>query len=1107
MSSRKFKFISPGIFINEIDKSQLPGLPALVGPALIGRFERGPTLKPTQVNSFEQFVQTFGEPIPGGKGGDVFRDGNYTAPTYAAYAAQAWLRNNSPVTVVRLLGDTNKDATAGGDSYAGWKTDNILPTTDGTTNGGAYGLFIAQHSALTYTLTPGTFTGEGQQVIVVQLTGSSNAAINSDASSTSATRFNTGSDGTAAAVAATFASAVNATTTGFSATVSSGVVTLTAPGTNANVVITSGSTAGIFSLTNSAGTVIPNSTAEPVTASLTPTTGTLAAIWYLDQGSIMLSGTKLDCGAASVTGSGLFLRPVENSNVYKVIITSNGTTKVEETSFDFSKSSGRFIRKRFNTNPTLTNSTITDTAKTYFLGETFEGEVNSKITLSDKSRLFGAIVPLTSPNETSFTGGDFKFTYSKINQGQGVIGKTGWFISQDISTDYVNYNPADMTKLFRLNGRLTREGVQKEVKISIKDIRKSPDPNNDYGTFTVAIRDIRDTDADPIYLEQFNNCNLNPFSDNYIGKLIGDKFEEWDYDSKLYKEYGDFQNNSDYIRVEVANDVRNASTNPTFLPFGVIGPPRFRGFYITGSGQLKDFGDNVALATAGTGTLVKSGLDYVGTLETTNTNRTIYTGSETGIVKTKFNFPELRLRVSSSEGFIIDPTDAFFGVDTTYNSNEFNYSVRDVIRAKPDAVNSHDADGNDTETSWTFSLDNIRNIKVSTSGYTGSYGTHAAYDTSARVNQFSYTSHTGSAGQTNVPINAATASYENVLDAGFDRFTTCLHGGFDGLDIKEREPFRNTFLDGAGEDTNYAYNSLALAIDSLRDTERVEFNLVAMPGVTNNSLNSKLVRMAENRGDSLAIIDLKNGYVADTEGTQSVQDRLGSVNQTVNNLNQNLRLNSSYGAAYYPWVQIRDTINGATLWAPPSIAAIGAFSYSEAVSDLWFAPAGFTRGGLSSNNAAGLPVVGVRQRLTSKERDKLYENNVNPIASFPAEGIVIFGQKTLQTTPSALDRINVRRLVIFLKREVSRIAATLLFDQNVQVTWNRFRGQVENLLGGVQAGLGLTDYRVILDETTTTPDLIDRNILYAKIFVKPARAIEFIAIDFIITDSGASFND
>ena len=223
-------------------------------------------------------------------------------------------------------------------------------------------------------------------------------------------------------------------------------------------------------------------------------------------------------------------------------------------------------------------------------------------------------------------------------------------------------------------------------------------------------------------------------------------------------------------------------------------------------------------------------------------------------------------------------------------------------------------------------------------------------------------------------------------------------------------------------------------------------------------------------------------------------------------MKDSLQINSSFGAAYYPWVHIQDTINNALVWAPPSVAALGAMSYGQKQQELWFAPAGFTRGGLSLG-AAGIPVVNVRERLTSKDRDTLYDANVNPIAQFPAEGIVIFGQKTLQVTPSALDRINVRRLLIFLKRQISTIAATLLFDQNVESTWNRFKGRVGPLLQGVKAGLGLEDYRLILDRTTTTPDLIDRNIMYAKIYLKPTRAIEFIAIDFVITDSGAAFED
>jgi phage tail sheath protein FI len=229
------------------------------------------------------------------------------------------------------------------------------------------------------------------------------------------------------------------------------------------------------------------------------------------------------------------------------------------------------------------------------------------------------------------------------------------------------------------------------------------------------------------------------------------------------------------------------------------------------------------------------------------------------------------------------------------------------------------------------------------------------------------------------------------------------------------------------------------------------------------------------------------------------------VGDTINELRERA-LNSSYGCAYYPWVQLRDETSSQLLFAPPSIAAVGTFSSAQNVSEVWFAPAGFTRGGLTEG-AAGLPVVGVVQRLNSSDRDKLYEANINPIATFPAEGIVMFGQKTLQVTPSALDRINVRRLMIHVKKNISYIASRLLFDQNVQVTWDRFLNNAEPFLESIKQRLGLMAYKVVLDETTTTPDLIDRNILYAKIFLKPARAIEFIAIDFVITNSGASFED
>ena len=340
---------------------------------------------------------------------------------------------------------------------------------------------------------------------------------------------------------------------------------------------------------------------------------------------------------------------------------------------------------------------------------------------------------------------------------------------------------------------------------------------------------------------------------------------------------------------------------------------------------------------------------------------------------------------------------------------------------------------------------------------------------------------------------------------GYDRFTVPLVGGFDGLDIRDKEPFNNTDLAGGSDTTNYAYYSVRRALDTVSDPENVEMNLLTVPGIFNSALTAKVLEICESRGDALGLIDIDSGYKAQTENTNTQQQNAGSVSTAITNLRAR-QLNSSYGACYYPWVQIQDTISDSLVFVPPSVVALGTFSSAQRDSELWFAPAGFTRGGLTEGSA-GIPVIQTRTRLSSKERDDLYEANINPIATFPSEGIVIFGQKTLQVTPSALDRINVRRLLIFLKKEISRISATILFDQNVPATWNRFLSKVDPFLRSVQSRLGLTDYRVILDESTTTPELVDRNIMYAKIFLKPARAIEFIALDFVITNSGAGFED
>jgi hypothetical protein len=363
--------------------------------------------------------------------------------------------------------------------------------------------------------------------------------------------------------------------------------------------------------------------------------------------------------------------------------------------------------------------------------------------------------------------------------------------------------------------------------------------------------------------------------------------------------------------------------------------------------------------------------------------------------------------------------------------------------------------------------------------------------------------------------SVTSASYGDLLDLGYNKFTAPFWGGFDGFNILLPDPVYNKGIAGEGgsgtgtatENNSSAYYTWKRAVDTVADPEALNMNLLAAPGLTVNSLTQHMINVCEERADAMALVDLANVYIPPAEAYKSTKKaRIGTTPVEAAKALRSRRIDSSYGATFYPWVQTRDENTGMLLWVPPTVAMMGVLASSEARSDLWFAPAGFNRGGLT-DGAAGIPVTAVTEKLTSKERDTLYDARINPIASFPSSGIVVFGQKTLQERQSALDRINVRRLVIYLKKQISILSTKILFEQNVQATWSRFRGLIEPFLANVQTQFGITEYKLILDESTTTPDLIDQNILYAKIMVKPARAIEFIAIDFVIASTGASFDD
>ena len=816
-----------------------------------------------------------------------------------------------------------------------------------------------------------------------------------------------------------------------------------------------------------------------------PITGSLAAVWYVQDGAVVLTGTARDgqnsegCGVLiKGDGGAKFTAKVVSAAAALPYATKLSTATVNKTAtFNFNRDSDLFIRKVFNTDPTKTNSEIIPTSETtqsYWLGETFESNVvsaeNSKLAVTgtivgDTNDMLGVILGLE---------GSAGLTWGSRLGMKARAAQTGWFLSQDNrGTTTANFNPATNTdKLFKFHALDSGESANRDLKISIKSIKAPSDNFNKYGTFTVEIRGHRDTDSKPTVVEQFSSVNLNPKSGNYIGRVIGDMYVEYDEATKTIRSHGDNPNNSKYVRVEVSPTVADAGAQG-LLPFGVYGP-------LVPATHAISSGSTATILAVGSGS--SDCVPWLTLEEDHGPNQLLSTRVR---LTSSIEFPTSRLRVSSSEGGLVLGTKAYFGYQSNIkDTKRFDHTNVDLFRGQPYELDPTSSPGAATQYSWVFTLDDVRT--------SASDSNHAVYLSGSR------------AGGTSL---SAGGTYQTVLDAGYNQFTSPMFGGFDGYDVTEQDPLRSSYLTDGTEKSNSSFYSVKKALDVVSDRDFVEFDLITMPGITNSSLNTSMINLCEDRADALAIVDIAGGYVPPSGRKTSETDAasLGSVSSTVSNL-KTMGVNSSYGCAFYPWVKIRDNVNDALLYVPPSVVALGTLSSSQRKSAVWFAPAGFTRGGLSEGSS-GLSVIGVRQRLTSADRDKLYDANVNPIASFPAEGIVIFGQKTLQVTPSALDRINVRRLLIHVKKEISRISSTLLFEQNVQATWNRFLGEVRPFLQNIKSGLGLTDFKVVLDETTTTPDLVDRNVLYAKIFLKPARAIEFIALDFIIMRSGASFDD
>lgn len=581
------------------------------------------------------------------------------------------------------------------------------------------------------------------------------------------------------------------------------------------------------------------------------------------------------------------------------------------------------------------------------------------------------------------------------------------------------------TKLFRLFRFFTisdGDSSAKEIKISIRNIK--PDTKE----FDIIVRSFNDTDANPVILESFSRCSMDPTSNNFVGRKVGTKD-------------GLFTLKSNYVMLELAE----GADDPQETTVGAAFPAGFEGF----PQRDPEVNSNVGVQAPC--------ITYKKTYSQFEKKRKFYLG------------------LSNTVGIDQDFFD-YIGKPNTSNPNIWTATTNGFHM---------DVDASSATIDGVFMvIDNSGNTMSPTFSFD--------------VGDSEFRTEAGTIG----------TSYER-LDSR--KFTFAPYGGFDGWDIYRTNRtfsdsytfngskgvlgltsgiFENIALSNGEPGINSDYYAYLEGIRTYSNPEATNINIFATPGITtldNSNLVEETIEMIETeRCDSL--------YITTTPDTIGDGVTIASAQDTADSLDG--LFDSNYTATYWPWIQINDTENNVLTYVPPTRDVVRNIALTDNVAFPWFAVGGVTRGKVRA--------VKARVKLTQAQRDTLYEGRINPIATFPEEGVLIWGNKTLQVKESALDRINVRRLLLQARKLISAVSIRLLFEQNDDVVRNQFLSLVNPILDNIRAERGLTDFRVELDNS---PESIDRNELCGKIFIKPTRALEFICVEFNLTNTGANFDD
>ena len=663
--------------------------------------------------------------------------------------------------------------------------------------------------------------------------------------------------------------------------------------------------------------------------------------------------------------------------------------------------------------------------------------------------------------------------------------KTPWIVSQFTSvSDNKAARPATAEaggakKLFRLYSLNDGEVGNTQFRLLISDLRYNG--ANDYGTFTLSLEKF---DSDPVRGEtliSWKKADLNPDSPNFIGRLIGDEHTYYDFDldsdKQRLKTKGSYALKNDYVRIELSDEVKQGLIDPSMLPAGFQGHSHLR--------------------TAITNNFVEQA-----TIEAAESN-CVFTNDSNARTAVLSSAEVLPLDYVKSISRVISgsteeaDSDLAWGVKLSVRENKdsgkkelveqiFNHSVKSWTKFFPELGQSHafETEGKETD-QFQNSFFSLENIELGS-------------DTSSAVwNGSKYVRKPATPSNRFVTISQD-AKGGNVK---YLKFRCLFQGGFDGVNIFDQEKAELTSVasvrEGQDETATQKFTgptimSYRRAVDVLSDKSAADFQLLSVPGQRASQVTDYAIDACEDRFDALLVMDVVE-KTAETHHVELSSEK-PHVRNTISSF-EDRSLDTSFAAAYFPDVVIRRPSDSAPVIMPPSVGMMGVMSRNDSIADPWFAPAGLSRGRLGA--------IDSQVRMNRDLLDELYDADINPVyvpAGRSGE-VYAFGQKTLLQDASALDRINVRRLLIDIRRKVKKVGEQLLFEPNRASTLEKFSALVEPIMANVQQRKGVERYKVQINTATTTQNDVENNTIRGKIYLQPTKSVEFISLDFVVANT------